>query len=120
MTTIKYDTTPLTIQKLDRRMSGHTKFKYRLEFPWGVFRDTLNPWLSRAKAYHDFCRHMTGIFGFGPHVDDAEGYANCYNEDPKWGFRLNDHAHMYTIYMADEEAKSEVEKLLMFGILSKN
>lgn len=114
------DAQRLKIQKTDRRMTGHTQFKYRLEFPWAAFSagfaSTSEPYHERTKLFYDFCRHLTEVFGYGPSVDDATSYTRSF-EWPKWGFRLVDHTHTYAIYMADETIRSEVEKLLAFKIL---
>lgn len=114
------DLNRLKIQKLDRRMSGHQNFKYRLELPVYAFNDATGPgsaWLRRTVAFNDFCRHLTSVYGFGPCVDDAHVYANHYNEVPQWAYRLVDHRHVGTIYVANEAGREELEKILAFIIL---
>lgn len=113
----------LKIQKVDRRMSGHQNFKYRLELPYcafqGIGHNPSTAYSDRAKTFLTMCRHFTELYGYGPSVDDAYVYANYFGLPPRWGFRLLSHSHTYAIYLSDEESKSELEKILVFGLLQQ-
>jgi len=116
----KHWSTRVKIQKMDRRMSGHSHFKYRLEFPWAAFNAStkhLVPYFDRTKTFYEFCQHLTEVYGYGPSVDDVGMYATIFDVTPKWGFRLGDSTHLYTVYVADDEGRQELEKVLSFNIL---
>jgi hypothetical protein len=109
----------LKIQKMDRRMSGHAYFKYRLEFPWSAFNQGTfgdEPYHERTKTFYEFCRHLTDAYGHGPSVDDASYYVRSFGF-PTWAFRLVSSTHTYAIYVADDESRQELEKILSFNIL---
>ena len=108
----------LKIQKMDRRMSGHQHFKYRMEFPWIAFNKfNGEPYHERAAVFYEFCRRLTDVYGYGPSVDDANTYIRAFDEFPKWAFRLITNSHTYAIYVADEEGRQELEKVISFNIL---
>ena len=106
----------LKVQKLDGRMSGYGYFKYRLELPYHAFRDVgvSNAHHERAAKFFEYSKILTDIYGYGPHVDDADMYAAVYSVDPAWAFRLYDYQHTYTLYFKDENVKDHIEKLLVF------
>lgn len=108
----------LKIQKMDRRMSGHAYFKYRMEFPWAAFNQSGNSesYYERIKTFYDFCKHLTDVYGYGPCVDDANSYYRAFGA-PKWAFRLSDSNHICAVYVADEEGRQELEKIISFNIL---
>lgn len=107
----------LKIQKLDRRMTGHQYFKYRLEFPYHAFSAIggfqAEAFRMRAQTFYDFFKHLTEVYGVGPEVDDTAIFSLAYKTDPQWGFRLVTNNHTYAVYVT-EEARIEVEKLLVF------
>lgn len=106
----------LKIQKLDRRMTGHQFYQYRIEFPYHVFTHINgheNAFRLRGKTFYDFFKHLTEVFGVGPEVEDTAVFSVAYETDPHWAFRMIDNHHTYALYM-DEEARIEVEKLLVF------
>lgn len=108
----------LKIQKMDRRMSGHAYFKYRIEFPWAAFNflGASESYYERIKTFYDFCKHLTDIYGYGPSVDDASSYFRAFGA-PKWAFRLNEPTHICAVYVADEDGRQELEKIIAFNIL---
>ena len=114
----KHWSTYLKIQKTDRRMSGHAYFKHRLEFPWAAFNrgNTSEPYYERTRTFYEFCRHLNDVFGFGPSVDDASSYFRSFGA-PRWAFRLNTSTHVCAVYVADEEGRQELEKIISFNIL---
>ena len=115
----KHWSSKLKIQKMDRRMSGHAQFKYRLEFPWSAFNQGRfgdEPYHERTKAFYEFCQHLTDTYGYGPSVDDANSYVRAFDW-PRWAFRLVSSTHTYAIYVADEEGRQELEKVISFNIL---
>lgn len=113
----------LKIQKLDRRMSGHQHFMYRLELPYHAFSKLgiapNDAYINRTKTFFEYSTVLTDIYGYGPSVDDANAYAAVYGQSPAWGFRPLDNYHTYTLYFKDDEVKHHIEKLLMFNILSE-
>lgn len=111
----------LKIQKLDGRMSGYGVFKYRLELPYHAFHKAGvgNAHIKRAAKFFEYSKILTDVYGYGPAVDDAGMYTTVYGSNPKWGFRLYDNQHTYTLYFADEEAKDHIEKLLVFSMLQQ-
>ena len=113
------DVRRIKIQKVDRRMTGYLHFKYRLEFPWSAFngKNDIDPYRNRAKAFYEFCKHLTAVFGYGPSVDDAGTYGMAFDEVPQWAFRLNSNTHTYAVYVADEAGREELEKIISFNIL---
>ena len=114
----KHWSTYLKIQKMDRRMSGHAYFKYRLELPWAAFSrsGTDEPYHKRTTTFCEFCQHLTNVYGYGPSVDDASSYFRAFGA-PQWAFRLNDSTHTYAIYVADDDGRQELEKIISFNIL---
>ena len=102
----------LKIQKLDRRMTGHRWYKYRVEFPISAFRDSIPSDISvyqlRTQTFTELMYHLTRNIGFGPYVD----YSG-FSHDPKWAFRIADHNHLDTVYLT-EEAKLEYERFMTF------
>lgn len=116
----KYWSSNLKIQKMDRRMSGHQHFKFRMEFPWVAFnkgRFGNEPYHERSAVFYEFCRRFTDVYGYGPSVDDANSYIRAFGEFPKWAFRLLSNNHTYAIYVADEDGRQELEKIISFNIL---
>ena len=115
----KHWSSNLKIQKLDRRMTGHRHFKYRVEFPWAAFNQTnsIDPYRDRIKTFYEFCKHLTETFGYGPSVEDIGQYCMAFGETPRWAFRPSTSTHIYAIYVADEESRQEIEKVISFNIL---
>lgn len=109
----------LEIQKLDKRMSGYGRFKYRVEFPVNKFcafgeERTRQVYKKKIKYFNDCCEHLTKTLGFGPYVDYSYS-----NEAAKWGFRLAGSSHVDTIYLADEQARDELQKILNWFTLKE-
>lgn len=102
----------LKLQKLDRRMTGHQWYKYRVEFPLSAVRDIkikdMTAYGIRTQIFSEIMQHLCSNLGFGPYVDYT-----YYAKDPKWAFRIADHNHVDTVYLT-EEAKTEYDKILTF------
>ena len=100
------------LQKLDRRMTGHQWFKYRIEFPINAVRDikidNMTVYAVRLVIVSEIMQGLTNAIGFGPYVDYTP-----YAKDPKWAFRTADSNHVDTIYLT-EEAVAAYEQILTF------
>ena len=100
------------LQKLDRRMTGHRYFKYRVEFPISAVRDIQVPDMTvygvKILIFSEIMQGLTQAIGFGSYVDYTH-----FAKDPKWAFRIADHNHVDTIYLT-EEAVAAYEQILTF------
>ena len=103
----------LKVQKLDRRMTGHRYFKYRVEFPVcavrGVQINDMTVYGVKILLFTEIMQHLCSSLGFGPYVDYTQ-----YAKDAKWAFRIADHNHIDTIYLT-EEALEEYNKFMTFA-----
>jgi hypothetical protein len=108
-----------TIEKTDRRMSGHKDFKYRVKF---IDYDNNTPkYINAKQANRDFLactRYMTEKYGFGPELRLVHFIKEEGGEVPLWATR---HAYQAlhtsapdTIYLRDDDAREKFEAILTF------
>lgn len=108
----------LNVQKVDSRMDGYGKFKYRVKFQSYAFRTTLDDfresWDRCCLALLNCCEYMTKNHGFG-----AELYLTSYmSETPMWAIRsaqsgLNTRKPP-AIYLRDDDALEKFNAVLSF------
>jgi hypothetical protein len=107
----------LKVRKLDKRMSGHQYFEYRVTFDGYT---TLRH-IAANQANRDFLactRYMTEKCGYGPELRLVRFIQQEGGEVPIWATR---HAYQAlntsapdTIYLRDDEAKEKFEAFLTF------
>jgi hypothetical protein len=113
----------LKVKKLDKRMSGHNYFKYRVTFDG--YRSLLRS-DSIKRANRDFLnctRYMTEKCGYGPELRLVHIVKEESGEVPVWATR---HAYQAlnsaapdTIYLRDDEARDIFETFLTFLTLKE-
>lgn len=113
----------LRVRKLDKRMSGHQYFKYRVTFDG--YRSLLRN-EAMKQANRDFLnctRYMTEKCGYGPELRLVSFIKQEGGEVPVWATRhayqaLNSSAPD-TIYLRDDEARDIFEAFITFMTLKE-
>jgi hypothetical protein len=108
----------LQAEKVDGRMDGYEKFKYRVKFQSWDFRtaqdDFRESWDRCAIALLNCCQFMTEKHGYGPELS----LVRYMSEVPLWAIR-SAHSGLNTrkppaIYLRDELALEEFNGILAF------
>lgn len=108
----------LQAQKVDSRMDGYTKFKYRVKFQSWDFRtakdDFRDSYDRCSVALLNCCEYMTKNYGYGPELS----LVRYMSEVPVWALRsaqsgLNTRKPP-AIYLRDDDALEKFNAVLSF------
>jgi hypothetical protein len=112
----------LKFQKLDRRMSGHNYFKWRVEFNNRYSNYTNEQNYSgfevgklRRKTWIEALEYLTQVYGFGPDLDKAYYYNELKGVAPRFATRICRAGDNFfdTLYLRGDEEREEFEKFLI-------